>query len=189
MEFLSDCMELNHIFTLFFKIENTYFWLESHGVHVLISMMSLFAVWWDPTDQFHTAISVTAKTHQELLARAKHNWSPFLLKEVASTFFLPMPQALIINPIPKTVSLFCKVDGNSNFFSLQRSQRKFALVPVSPEFMASYIFPPLQCLLEDLSSVTASGQQYCSTCRWGYADMVCRACISVISLLCDRNVI
>lgn len=128
-----------------------------------ISMMPLFAVWWDPIDQFHTAISVAAKTHQELLARAKHNWSPFLLKEVASTFFFPMPQALIINPIPKPVSLFCKVDGNSNLFSLQRSHRKFALVPVSPEFMASYIFPPLQCLLEDLSSVTASGQQYCST--------------------------
>lgn len=140
------------------KLQVIFLTLHSHH----ISIMPSFGVWWDPTDQFHTATSMTAKIHQELLAKAQHNWADFLLK-VASTFFLPMPQALIIGPMPKPVRLLGKVGGNSNLFYPHRSQNKTDPVPVSPEFMASYFFPLLQWLFEDLSSATASGQQYHST--------------------------
>lgn len=36
IEFLSEWLKFNNIFTLFFQIENTYFWLESDGVYVLV---------------------------------------------------------------------------------------------------------------------------------------------------------
>lgn len=72
--------------------------LTLHSWH--ISTMTLFSVWWDPTEQVHTATSMTTKTHRELLAKAKHNWPALLLKAVASTFFLPMPQVVIISQFP-----------------------------------------------------------------------------------------
>ena len=72
----------------------------------------------------------------------------------APTFLLPVPQPLIISPIPKPV---CSAmpEGNPNLLHLHRSQRKFALVLVSPAFMASHFFPTLQCLYEGPTSVTA----------------------------------
>lgn len=122
------------------------------------SMMPLFAVWWHPTDQFHTATSMTAKTHQELLEKAKRNWPAHLLKEVP-------PNATSIDYQSNSQTSHPALQSWSKFQPLLPAEkpRKFTLVPVSPEFMASWFFPPLQYLLKDLSSVTASGQLYCST--------------------------
>lgn len=60
------------------------------------------------------------KTDQELLAKARHNWPVLLLKAVASTFFLTVPQ-LLISPIPK---LTCSVTPKRNPTSSTHTEAK-----------------------------------------------------------------
>lgn len=92
--------------------------LTLHSRH--ISMMPLFAVWWDPTDQFLTTASMTAKTHQELLAKAKHNWPDLLLQEVASTFFSQCHKHWLSVQSPNQSACFAKLI--EILFYLHRSQ-------------------------------------------------------------------